>query len=92
MNVSMLFSICWRSVGQPTLLAVPEVTVRSVAPIFAGFAFAVLRVKRTVNPSEEAGGSQHYPRESLSCPREHVRPSLWVLSVVLPKLVGATKQ
>lgn len=57
LEVSLLFSICWCSVGRSSLLAVPEVTVRSVTPISAAFALAVLRVKRTVNPSEEAGGS-----------------------------------
>lgn len=56
------------------MLAVPEVTVRSVAPILAVFALAVFRVKRTVNSSEEAGGSQHYLRMCLSCPQKHVRP------------------
>lgn len=53
----------------------PEVTVRSVAPISAGFALVVLRVKRTVNPSEEAGWSQHYLQIFLSCPHE----SAWSL-------------
>lgn len=56
-EVPLLFNICWCSVGRPSLLAVPEVTVRSVTPISAAFALAVLRVKRAVNPSEEAGGS-----------------------------------
>lgn len=53
----MLFYIRLSSVGQPSVLAVPEVTVRSVAPIFAVSALAEFRVKRTVNSSEEAGGS-----------------------------------
>lgn len=57
MDVSLLFNIRRCSVGRPSLLAVPEVTVRSVTPISAAFALAVLRVKRAVNPSEEAGGS-----------------------------------
>lgn len=56
-KVSLLFNICRCSVGRPSLLAVPEVTVRSVTPIPAALALAVFRVKRTVNPSEEAGGS-----------------------------------
>lgn len=66
----MLFNIRWCSVGRPSLLAVPEVTVRSVAPIFA---LAVFRVKRAVNPSEEAGGPEHYPQMLLSCPHEYAR-------------------
>lgn len=57
LEVSLLFYIRLSSVGQPSVLAVPEVTVRSVAPIFAVSALAEFRVKRTVNSSEEAGGS-----------------------------------
>lgn len=56
-EVPLLFSICRCSVGRSSMLAVPEVTVRSVTPIPVRFALAVLRVKRTINPSEEAGGS-----------------------------------
>lgn len=58
-ELSLLFNFC-RSIGQFSLLAVSEVTVGSVAPIPAAFAFAVVGVKRAVNPSEEAGGPQHY--------------------------------
>ncbi len=82
-KVSLLFNIRWSSVGGPSLLAVPEVTVRSVAPISAAFAFAVFRVKRAVKPSEEAGGSQHYLQVFLSCPHEHARSSFRVIFLCL---------
>lgn len=70
-----LFNIGCSPVREPSLLAVPEVTVRSVTPISAAFALAIFRVKRTVNPAEEAGGSQHYLQVLLSCPHEPARPS-----------------
>lgn len=94
MEVSLLLQVCWSSVGRPSLLAVPEVTVRSVAPISAAFALAVLRVKRTVNPSEEAGGPDHLLRMLLSCPHEHVRPLFCVVSRLSHResFDGATEQ
>lgn len=73
-------------------MAVPEVTVRSVAPISAVFALAVLRVKRTVNSPKEAGVSEHYPWTSLSFPPEHAAPWLNVVLVLLWELVRASKQ
>lgn len=73
-QVSLLCNISWCSVGRPSLLAVPEVTIRSVTPISAAFALAVFRVKRAVNPSEEASGSYHHPQMLLSCQHEHARP------------------
>lgn len=87
-----LFNIGWCSVGEPPLLAVPEVTVRSVTPISAAFA-AVFRVKRTVNPSEEAGGSQHYLQMLLSCPHESARSFFSAsFSSYSKSLKGATEQ
>lgn len=65
LDVFLPLYVCRSSVGRASLLAVPEVTVRSVT---AAFTAAVVRVKRTVNPSEEAGGPQHYLRLFLSCP------------------------
>lgn len=53
------------------MVAVPEVTVRSAAPIPAVFPLAGLRVKRTVNSPKEAGVSEHYPAASLSFPPGH---------------------
>lgn len=79
----MLFDISLSSVGQPSVVTVPEVTVRSVAPISAVFALAVFRVKRTVNSPKEAGVSYHYPWTSLSFPPEHAALSLNVVLVIL---------
>ena len=41
------------------MFAVSEVAVWSVAPIFAAYPIAAIRVKRAVNSTEETGGSQH---------------------------------
>lgn len=73
-------------------MAVPEVTVRSVTPISAASALAVFRVKRAVNPSEEAGGSQHYLQMFLSCPHEPARSVFCVVFVVLQELEEETEQ
>lgn len=89
----MLFDISLSSVGQPPVVTVPEVTVRSVAPISAVFALAVFRVKRTVNSPKEARVSYHYPWTSLSFPPEHAALSLNVVLVsTFGELVRASKQ
>lgn len=85
----MLFDISLSSVGQPPVVTVPEVTVRSVAPISAVFALVVFRVKRTVNSPKEAGVSYHYPWASLSFPPEHATLSL---NVVLVSTFGSLSE
>lgn len=50
------------------MFAVSEVAVWSVTPIFAAFPIAAIRVKRTVNSTEETGGSQHSLPRPLSYP------------------------
>lgn len=55
-DVSLLFNVYWSSVRRSPLLAVSEVTVRSITAVPVAFALAVLGVKRAVNATKVAGG------------------------------------
>ena len=76
---SLLPAVAGGAVRRASLPAVPEVTVRSVAPLSVALDLGGVRVKRALEPSEEPGGSQHDVGTPFSSPHVPVRPALLFL-------------